>query len=998
MADRVIQRHDTAARWQQFNPVLASGEIGIITDGSKGYKIGDGKTAWNSLPFPANPTNVVQETGNGENVVMSQKAVSEKLAELGSEVGIRMVNKLRDGGSVNAYSSYKVRTSAIKCSDYNKLVLHTDRPNTPNCEYYYECLFSSDEASIDNFFASNENPSNFEVVSIKIDKKSVEVVSIPNNAVSVTVGIWEIPYNGSEGDIILRAESFSGYSVGVKLFVEDVVKDTIDENINSLKNEVINPIETNIESLNVKVGDLNEIIEVVRPSIYNGTAQNSGNNVCIRNASAISARKGDVIIADYIGNKSDEQSDLYFGFFGCKSTKTSDIGADATEGISYDNNIANKNYYRVKSDSTLYICVNVAEKNANGEWISLQGKGGKLRVSVVDGNVFNNIYEDITGLTNDVLSLENGIEKLVEEVKKINRTEVLSNGGVQNAYNGYKVRTCGLDVRGKNDIIPITDKPKNGNSYYVYEFMFVAEADAIGKLFAGNSNPNSYTALKYYSNKKEGDSVKVPEGASAVVIAVYEIPEGGAEGDIVLRTSNFKGYKIGYSYDVEANKNADTGAYKRNEQKTTSLGAACRQRIYSNTSKDFQMLIITDSHDDNAAVKNAVEMTNGFHTIDCMVHCGDMMGDFLVSSGNASTFINEIGKCSKPWFNVIGNHEAGTYNVVGYVPSIDKMRSVFIQPMIDKGILLSGEYVGDNCYYYHDFSDRKIRMIVLNEYDGDLALDDEYWEAITYDSSYPKAAWSSTHNVGDIINMNYYTEHSFMCKKASTFGSSPYALTGQEPKYKVLPGRRMIGEDQANWFLDKLATTPSDYSVIVVLHNPFSDNAITLKDKVFCENVDMVGASASSNSMETDFIANAVDAFVRGVSYNEKIVYKGNASYRNTRNDGSKNYVYEVSKDFSEKNSNVKFLFYVGGHVHNDLIWKHNTYNQYQVTPICAATAYHLSPNSDIRRSNINDSVDYDSITVVSADSSRKMRLVKLGVDTTADMEKRDVEMIDLAI
>lgn len=86
MADRVIQRNDTAANWQQYNPVLAQGEIGIITDGAKGYKIGDGVTRWNDLPFPANPANVVQEAGNSENAVMSQKAVTEKLTELGSYV------------------------------------------------------------------------------------------------------------------------------------------------------------------------------------------------------------------------------------------------------------------------------------------------------------------------------------------------------------------------------------------------------------------------------------------------------------------------------------------------------------------------------------------------------------------------------------------------------------------------------------------------------------------------------------------------------------------------------------------------------------------------------------------------------------------------------------------------------------------------------------------------------------------------------------------------
>lgn len=86
MADRVIQRHDTIANWQSVNPVLAEGEMGIEIDGAKGYKIGDGKTAWNSLPYPANPAAVVQETGTSETSVISQKVVTEKLTELESEM------------------------------------------------------------------------------------------------------------------------------------------------------------------------------------------------------------------------------------------------------------------------------------------------------------------------------------------------------------------------------------------------------------------------------------------------------------------------------------------------------------------------------------------------------------------------------------------------------------------------------------------------------------------------------------------------------------------------------------------------------------------------------------------------------------------------------------------------------------------------------------------------------------------------------------------------
>lgn len=79
MADRVIQRNDTAARWQSINPVLAQGELGIVSDGAKGYKIGDGVTAWNSLEYPANPASVVQELGNSETAVMSQAGVTSAL-------------------------------------------------------------------------------------------------------------------------------------------------------------------------------------------------------------------------------------------------------------------------------------------------------------------------------------------------------------------------------------------------------------------------------------------------------------------------------------------------------------------------------------------------------------------------------------------------------------------------------------------------------------------------------------------------------------------------------------------------------------------------------------------------------------------------------------------------------------------------------------------------------------------------------------------------------
>ena len=50
MADRIQIRRDNKARWADLNPILASGEMGFEIDNNR-LKIGNGITAWNSLPY-----------------------------------------------------------------------------------------------------------------------------------------------------------------------------------------------------------------------------------------------------------------------------------------------------------------------------------------------------------------------------------------------------------------------------------------------------------------------------------------------------------------------------------------------------------------------------------------------------------------------------------------------------------------------------------------------------------------------------------------------------------------------------------------------------------------------------------------------------------------------------------------------------------------------------------------------------------------------------------
>jgi lysophospholipase L1-like esterase len=91
MANKIIkaqmkQRRDTKANWAAQNPVLLAGELGIVSDDPNLYKVGDGTTAWNALPFRGFDGTLAQETGDSETAVMSQKAVTALIAEISAEI------------------------------------------------------------------------------------------------------------------------------------------------------------------------------------------------------------------------------------------------------------------------------------------------------------------------------------------------------------------------------------------------------------------------------------------------------------------------------------------------------------------------------------------------------------------------------------------------------------------------------------------------------------------------------------------------------------------------------------------------------------------------------------------------------------------------------------------------------------------------------------------------------------------------------------------------
>jgi len=571
---------------------------------------------------------------------------------------------------------------------------------------------------------------------------------------------------------------------------------------------------------------------------------------------------------------------------------------------------------------------------------------------------------------------------------------LIGNGTPNNSGNGYAIRSNSAILAEKGDEVLVTfNRPlEEGYNYYY--------------LFVGSDSSSVYTDLSNHRTEYNSDGgqlsnsyiVQSPATVAINVAVMLRNASGSlvslqpatdySVGDLVVTIR--KAGSVSDRIAVLENGGEDP-AYERNKDKAGALAAACRLRKDSETSRDLQFLIVTDSHADNQAVRNAAQMAKRFVAIDSMIHLGDMEGAYMTQVDNLTEFIEAEKSSGKPFFNVVGNHEAGTYNVVGRVPTPRHMYDVLIQPMVDAGYLTEGEYADGKCYYYHDFDTQKIRLIVIDEFDGPLDFDTTYWTPITYDRTYPRMAYSTTYHVGDIVNLRDFTDYSFECVQDATTGAADTRLSGQEPRYTPEPKYRIISATQAQWFLDTLLATPAGYSVVIAMHQVFSGNTTTYTGVKFCQNIDATGATSHSSLMEEDFFADAVDAFMRGVAYSETVHHTGVEG---------PDYNYTVSANFANKNSGVQFLCYLGGHSHKDLVWRHDTYgSQWMIAPICSnANSAIQCPTADVRRNNV-DGPDYDCLTAIAFNTgARTLSLVRLGVDVTEDMEPRDYEKLKLDI
>lgn len=267
--------------------------------------------------------------------------------------------------------------------------------------------------------------------------------------------------------------------------------------------------------------------------------------------------------------------------------------------------------------------------------------------------------------------------------------------------------------------------------------------------------------------------------------------------------------------------------------------------------------------------------------------------------------IENIGN-KKPIFTSISPYDRTSEALSG-----DNGYRKFVKPLVDKGIFQHKEfYVENECYYFATLNDYN-SIFVLNPYDNDDLAENEYWEPVDYNESYPKIAFNNEYtydeNTPVFVNLLSYTKHSLRLKKS--------VMTGYgEEKDNTVPKFRTgshicFSQKQLEW-LCKLLEMGRLSSFMIAAPAPLCQGMTQVKGKFsHAPEHNYPLEQTFPTAMETDVIKEIMKAYKESRQLNLKVRYKedGPAAYLNTQTDEEgRKYAFTLSYEFRSHGNEFK--------------------------------------------------------------------------------------------
>lgn len=205
-------------------------------------------------------------------------------------------------------------------------------------------------------------------------------------------------------------------------------------------------------------------------------------------------------------------------------------------------------------------------------------------------------------------------------------------------------------------------------------------------------------------------------------------------------------------------------------------------------------------------------------------------------------------------------------------------------------------------------------------------------------------------------------------------------VTDTDTKYKYDLWYRYLSQTQVNWLINSL-NVEAGWSVIIAMHQ--LPNALTVYDNKFKSSYN--ATSGDYKDSQGNLLVELIDAYISKVALNK--------TYVNTIGAPSSD-VPDVTVNVDFSNYNGTFICYLNGHTHGDMIGEvTSAVNKQLNLNITSGGCIYKSYYDDIMRVDGTKSQDCFNMVVFDTDK-HKVRLLRIGANTTLNMTYRDMESI----
>ena len=335
--------------------------------------------------------------------------------------------------------------------------------------------------------------------------------------------------------------------------------------------------------------------------------------------------------------------------------------------------------------------------------------------------------------------------------------------------------------------------------------------------------------------------------------------------------------------------------------------------------KPMAFMHISDTHTSRPNTR-AIEVLNYLGAnghVKFLMHTGDLLED---PKRNPPAWSGVVAEAQYPVFVTIGNHDVGNWaSAPAQYKTDDQIYADFVSPQIGTwGLKTDGggtPHPNVKNYYFKDWTDEKVRLIVVYEYE----------------------------------------------------------IPSVETQQDAGRGARWMSQEQVDWLLNALMTTPAGYGVILAHHAP---EGVKGSDENPFNSLRGRGGNTQQTYQYRDgavynsILADIVEGFMNRAAISFAVSQSA-ASYQNTIN---------VQANFGQLAQGVEFIAHVSGHMHADGVSRIASHpRQLELNINCDTT---IESNQRSETLLVEGTTFEDAINVYTIDRNHgEVHILRIGAD-----------------